>query len=43
MTYNNYTKVELEDSPFEYIKAFYNLKRPHSANNMLSPNQKEKQ
>ena len=38
-----YTKKELEDSLFEYIEGFYNSKRPHSANNMLSPNQKEKQ
>lgn len=38
-TYNN--KSELEISLFEYIEGFYNSKRPHSANNMLSPNQKE--
>lgn len=39
-TYNN--KTELDISLFEYIEGFYNCKRPHSANNMLSPNQKEK-
>lgn len=38
-TYNN--KSELEISLFEYIEGFYNSKHPHSANNMLSPNQKE--
>ena len=37
-----YTKKELELSLFEYIEGFYNSIRPHSANNMLSPNQKEK-
>ncbi|WP_158423285.1 hypothetical protein [Listeria ivanovii] len=26
----------------EYIEGFYNPKRPHSANNMLTPNQKER-
>ena len=36
------SKAELELSLFEYIEGFYNSKRPHSANNMLSPNQKEK-
>ena len=36
-----YTKNELELSLFEYIEGFYNNKRPHSANDMLSPNQKE--
>lgn len=39
-TYNN--KAELDMFLFEYIEGFYNSKRPHSANNMLSPNQKEK-
>ena len=38
-----YTKKELEDSLFECIEEFYNSKRSHSANNILSPNQKEKQ
>ena len=37
-----YNKSQLELSLFEYIEGFYNSKRPHSANNMLSPNQKEK-
>lgn len=37
-----YTKAQLELSLFEYIEGFYNSKRPHSANHMLSPNQKEK-
>ena len=36
------SKSELEFSIFEYIEGFYNSKRPHSANDMLSPNQKEK-
>lgn len=36
------SKSELELSLFEYIEGFYNSKRPHSANYMLSPNQKEK-
>jgi len=26
---------------FEYIEGFYNPKIPHSANNILTPNQKE--
>lgn len=37
-----YNKQQLELSLFEYIEGFYNSKRPHSANNMLSPDQKEK-
>lgn len=37
-----YTKAQLKLSLFEYIESFYNSKRPHSANGMLSPNQKEK-
>ncbi|HBI6856640.1 IS3 family transposase [Listeria ivanovii subsp. londoniensis] len=28
-------------SSFEYIEGYYNPKRTHSANNMLTPNQKE--
>lgn len=36
-----YNKQELALSVFQYIEGFYNSKRPHSANNMLSPNQKE--
>ena len=38
-TFSN--KQELELSLFEYIEGFYNSKRPHSFNDMLSPNQKE--
>lgn len=34
-------KNDLDLSLFEYIEGFYNSKRPHSFNNMLSPNQKE--
>ena len=37
-----YNKQQLELSLFEYIEGFYNSKRPHSANNMLPPKQKEK-
>jgi len=36
-----YNKAQLELSLFEYTEGFYNAKRPHSANGMLSPNQKE--
>ncbi len=36
-----YSKKDLELSVFEYIKCFYNSKRPHSANNGLSPNKFE--
>lgn len=32
---------ELKLSLFQYIKGYYNNKRPHSANNMLSPDEKE--
>lgn len=32
---------EVEQSSFEYIEGFYNSKRPHSANNMMTPNEKE--
>ena len=35
------TKSQLDLSLFEYIEGFYNRRRPHSANEMLSPNQKE--
>lgn len=35
------TTKELELSLFEYIEGFYNKKRPHSANDMLSPSKKE--
>ena len=37
-----YNQAQLALSLFEYIEGFYNSKRPHSANHMLSPNQKEK-
>ncbi len=36
------TIQEVTLSSFEYIEGFYNPKRPHSANNMLTPNQKER-
>lgn len=36
------TIQEVEQSSFEYIEGFYNSKRPHSANNMMTPNEKEK-
>lgn len=32
---------QLKLSLFEYIESFYNRKRPHSANDFLSPNEKE--
>ncbi|EOG9468543.1 integrase core domain-containing protein, partial [Listeria monocytogenes] len=32
---------EVKLACFEYIEGFYNSKRPHSANNFLSPNLKE--
>ena len=32
---------DLKEDLFEYIKGFYNIRRPHSANNMLSPYDKE--
>ncbi len=35
------TTQEVTLSSFEYIEGFYNPKRPHSTNNMLTPNQKE--
>lgn len=33
---------ELNLSLFEYIEGFYNRKRPHSANDLLSPDEKER-
>ncbi|MEE9752826.1 IS3 family transposase, partial [Listeria seeligeri] len=36
------TIQEVTLSSFEYMEGFYNPKRPHSANNMLTPNQKER-
>ena len=35
------TQEELKRSAFVYIEGFYNPKRPHSANNNLSPDKKE--
>jgi len=35
------TLQELNLSLFEYIEGFYNKNRPHSANEWLSPNEKE--
>lgn len=32
---------EVKMATFEYIQGFYNSKRPHSANQMLTPNEKE--
>ena len=32
---------EVRLATFEYIDGFYNLKRPHSHNDNLSPNEKE--
>jgi putative transposase len=32
---------EVKMAAFQYIEGFYNSKRPHSANKMLTPNQKE--
>ena len=34
------TQEELKRSAFVYIEGFYNPKRPHSANNNLSPDKK---
>ena len=39
-TYHSIQEVQL--SCFEYIEQFYNNYNPHSANNGLTPNQKEK-
>jgi putative transposase len=36
-----YSTEELKLSLFQYIEGYYNKKRPHSANNMLSPDEKE--
>jgi len=38
-TFSSFKDLEL--SVFEYIEAFYNKRRPHSANNFLSPDEKE--
>lgn len=32
---------DLKEDFFEYIEGFYNIRRPHSANNMLSPSENE--
>lgn len=38
----NYSSIdELNLALFQYIEGFYNKKRPHSSNDMLSPNEKE--
>nr|MCR5347185.1 IS3 family transposase [Fretibacterium sp.] len=34
---------EVKESVFSYIEGFYNSKRPHSANDMISPDEKESQ
>ena len=34
--------AELKIHVFDYIEGFYNSHRPHSANDMLSPDEKEK-
>ena len=42
---NRRTFCSLKDlalSLFEYIEGFYNSSRPHLANNMLTPNEKER-
>jgi len=39
-TFNS--RRELNLSLFEYIEGFYNKDRPHSANDFLPPNEKEK-
>ena len=38
-TYNSIEELNL--SLFEYIESFYNIRRPHSANQFLSPKEKE--
>ena len=37
------TMQELNLSLFEYIEGFYNKSRPHSANGLLSPTEKEEE
>lgn len=34
--------ADVKLAAFQYIEGFYNSRRPHSANNMIAPNQKEK-
>ena len=38
-TFANISEVKM--AAFQYIEGFYNSRRPHSANLMLSPNEKE--
>ena len=38
-TFNSLQELNL--SLFEYVEGFYNKNRPHSANDFLSPNEKE--
>lgn len=33
--------IEVRQAAFTYIEGFYNTRRPHSANDLMSPNQKE--
>ncbi|NLV86855.1 MAG: hypothetical protein GX025_06530, partial [Clostridiales bacterium] len=33
--------AEVKMAAFQYIEGFYNSRRPHSANKMLTPNEKE--
>ena len=33
--------IEVKQAVFQYIEGFYNPRRPHSANNLLAPDQKE--
>ena len=40
-TFNNMQELNL--SLFEYVEGFYNKSRPHSANNLLSPNEREEE
>lgn len=39
-TFNSIQELNL--SLFEYVEGFYNKSRPHSANNLLSPDEREK-
>jgi len=40
-TFNSIQELNL--SLFEYAEGFYNKSRPHSANNFLSPDEKDKE
>ncbi|MGA3436553.1 integrase core domain-containing protein [Lactiplantibacillus plantarum] len=33
--------IKVKQAVFQYIEGFYNPRRPHSANNLLAPDQKE--